>query len=529
LSTPPQFCRESQLDQLRERHEPWDMVVVGGGATGVGIALDAAARGYQVALFEQCDFGKGTSSRSTKLIHGGVRYLQQGNITLVRDALRERGRLRENVPHLVYPLPTVLPFYRWWESAYYGIGLKCYDLLAGHWGLGKSSHLSREQIIEQLPTIQRTNLRGGVRYYDAGFDDTRLLISLTQTAAKLGAICLNYTAVEKFIQENDKITGVVVTDHESGDSFEVSAKVVINAAGPFSDEVRRLNDPQAEPYLAASQGIHLVVDRSFLPSAAALIVPKTADGRVVFAIPWHNHTLIGTTDTPLDNVSLEPKPRQDEIDFLLETVAGYLDPAPTRADVLSVFAGIRPLVRQDGAGKTSKLGRDHSIHISPQGLVSILGGKWTTYRKMAEDCVDQAARATGLSPAACTTNEQPIIGSEGSALTGTLQVYGSLGHNVAQLIETRADYAELLDQALPYQAGQVVWAARHELARTVEDVLARRLRALFLNAQAAIRSAPRVANLLAEELGRDQLWQQQQVEDFTTLAQQYLCSDCKAT
>jgi len=498
------------------------MVIIGGGATGAGIALDAAARGYQVALFEQHDFGKGTSSRSTKLIHGGVRYLEQGNITLVRDALRERGRLHKNVPHLVYPLPTVLPLYRWWESAYYSLGLKAYDLLAGRWGLGKSRRLSKAKTVELLPTIQRKNLHGAVCYYDAGFDDTRLLVSIVQTATNLGAVCLNYTPVENFIQQGDGIAGVVVKDRESGETVEVSAKVVINAAGPFSDRVRQLSDPQAKPYLAASQGIHLVVDQKFLPGDSALIVPKTSDGRIIFAIPWHNHVLIGTTDTPLVSVSLEPKPRQDEINFLLKTVAEYLEPAPTTKDVLSVFAGIRPLVRQDGAGKTSKLGRDHSIHVSPQGLVTILGGKWTTYRKMAEDCVNRAAESANLPSQACTTTEQPILGGTGPALDGPLQVYGSLGPDVVKLIESRPEYAELLDDALPYQAGQVVWAARYESARTVEDVLARRLRALFLNSRAAVRSAPRVAKLLAEELDRDQAWQDQQIMDFTALAEQYL-------
>ena len=518
-----------QLDRLRDRHEPFDMVVIGGGATGIGIALDAAARGYQVALFEQHDFGKGTSSRSTKLIHGGVRYLQQGNITLVRDALRERGWLCKSVPHLVYPLPTIVPLYRWWEAPYYGTGLKIYDLLAGRWGLGKSKLLSRTETIEKLPTINQNNLRGGVCYFDAGFDDTRLLLSLAQSAIEQGAICLNYTPVEKFLLQNDKITGVVVSDRESGTQIEVTAKVVVNATGPFSDELRKLSQADVEPQIAASQGIHLVAGRQFLPSDSALIVPKTPDGRVVFAIPWHEHTLIGTTDTPLQSVSLEPKPLEEEIDYLLETVAGYLNPVPTRADVLSVFAGIRPLVRQSGQGKTSKLGRDHSIHISSQGLVTILGGKWTTFRKMAEDCVDRAAQAAGLPTVACTTMKQTVFGSDGSALTGPLQIYGAQGPEVAALIEQRSDYTEPLDSELPYLAGQVVWAARHEMARTVEDVLARRLRALFLNAQAAVRSAPRVASLLAEELGRDQAWQQQQVEDFTALAQQYLCTDRQAT
>ena len=522
MSTEHSFIRNSQIERLGEHAGPWDIVVIGGGATGIGIALDAASRGYQVVLLEQHDFGKGTSSRSTKLIHGGVRYLQQGNVSLVRDSLRERGRLRLNAPHLVYPLPTIVPLYHWWEPPYYRLGLKIYDLLSGSYGLGRSTRLSTEETITQLPTIRRHNLRGGIRYYDAGFDDTRLLINMAQTAVDLGAICLNYASVDSFLYQGEKITGVVATNRESGDSLHIEARVVINATGPFSDEVRRLDDPQTEPYLAASQGIHIVVDRGFLPGSSALIVPKTTDGRVVFAIPWNGHVLIGTTDTPLNSVSLEPKPRQDEILFLLETVADYLETPPTKADILSVFAGIRPLVARGGSGKTSKLGRDHTLHVSSTGLVSILGGKWTTYRSMAEDCVNRAVEVGGLRPAVCRSQDQTIVGGHGAILDDPLHIYGGTGQQVAQFISSDPEYGAPIDDAFSYVAGQVAWAARHEMARTVEDVLARRLRALFLNAPAALRAAPRVADLLAAELGRNDAWKTSQVQDFNAVAQHYM-------
>jgi glycerol-3-phosphate dehydrogenase len=321
------FGRERQLQYLSEAAD-FDMVVVGGGATGVGVAVDAAARGYRVALCEQHDFGKGTSSRSTKLIHGGVRYLQQGNVSLVRDSLRERGRLRKNAPHLVYPLPVIVPLYAWWEPAYYWLGLKAYDLLAGRWGLGSSARLSRDKTLAHLPTLQADGLRGSIRYYDAAFDDTRLLVNLVQTAVEQGAVCANYLQVTGLVRSGDRVVGVSATDLETGNQFEINGKVVVNAAGPFSDRVRRLDDPQAAAWIAPSQGAHIVLPRRFLPSKSALIVPQTADGRVVFAIPWHDHTLVGTTDTPLDATPLEPVALPEEIDFLLETVSDYLSDRP---------------------------------------------------------------------------------------------------------------------------------------------------------------------------------------------------------
>src|SRR5688572_6449366 len=338
--------RPEMLSRVLAQSEPWDMVIVRGGATGAGVAVDAASRGYSVLLLEQSDFGKGTSSRSTKLVHGGVRYLEQGNIPLVMEALKERGILRQNAPHLVSNLPFVVPNYDWWEAPFYGIGLKVYNLLAGKYGFGPSEILSFEETLERLPTIRREGLRGGVVYYDGQFDDTRLLINLVQTAAEQGAVLLNYVKVIGVERGPDgTVDGVVARDMETGREFTAAARIVINATGPFADGVRRLADPAAEPLIAPSQGIHLVFDRSFLPGESAIMVPHTRDGRVMFAIPWHGHTLVGTTDTAIEQPSLEPRAFDSEVSFILETAGLYLHKAPTREDVLSVFCGIRPLVR----------------------------------------------------------------------------------------------------------------------------------------------------------------------------------------
>jgi glycerol-3-phosphate dehydrogenase len=461
--------------RFEERRDPWDFAIIGGGATGAGIAIDAAARGYSALLLEQSDFGKGTSSRSTKLVHGGVRYLEQGNIRLVMEALRERGLLLRNAPHLVHNLAFVVPNYDWWEAPFYGAGLKLYDLLAGKYSFGPSTLLSREETLARLPTIRTEGLRGGVVYYDGQFDDTRLLIHLVATAAEQGAALLNYARVTAVARD-----GVRFRDEETGRSHDVRARVVINATGPFSDCVRRLADSAVEPSIAPSQGIHLVFDRSFLPGDSAIMVPHTKDGRVMFAIPWHGHTLVGTTDTPVPEAALEPVAQEQEIDFILETAGLYLAKAPSRDDVLSVFAGIRPLAGA-GAARTASVSRDHVIRIEDSGIVTISGGKWTTYRRMAEECVTRAAAHAALAPRAPATKSLPI------------HRYPDGGEQ---------DGAPL-HSALPYTEADVLRAARDEMARTVEDVLARRTRALFLNARAAIAMAPRVAELLSQETGRD--------------------------
>jgi glycerol-3-phosphate dehydrogenase len=514
--------RPDLLTRARDRAEPWDLIVIGGGATGAGVAVDAASGGYSVLLVERGDFGGGTSSRSTKLVHGGVRYLRQGHVQLVLDALKERGRLRKNAPHLVHDLAFVLPCYSRWEPYYYGAGLTAYDLLAGRWRFGRSKVVPAAEVRRRLPTVQTSGLRGGVVYHDGQFDDARLNINLIRTAADQGAVVLNHAPVVGLMHEpGGAVTGVTVRDSDTGAEWQAGARVVVNAAGPFCDEVRRLADPSAAPLVAASQGSHVVLDRSFLPGTSALLVPETPDGRVLFAIPWHAHTLVGTTDIEVPRAPVEPRPTTEEIDFILETAGRYLARPPQRTDVLSTFAGIRPLVKA-GGGSTAALSRDHTVRVDAPGLVTITGGKWTTYRRMAEDGVNRAAALAGLPKRACRTRDLPIHGHDpDAARSGDLAGYGSDAPAIRALAETDPTLGERLHPTLPYIAAEVVWAVRMEMARTVDDVLARRLRALFLNAAAAVEMAPRVASLVARELGRDAAWAAAQVRAFAELARGY--------
>ncbi len=516
--------KQSMIERLRSHREPWDMVIVGGGATGVGVAVDAASRGYDVLLLEQSDFGKGTSSRSTKLVHGGVRYLEQGNISLVMEALRERGLLLQNAPHLVSNLGFVVPNYDWWEAPFYGIGLKMYNLLAGKYGFGSSEILSREETLQRLPTIKTEGLRGGVVYFDGQFDDSRLLINLATTAAEQGATLLNYTRVTGLTKDAEGVVnGVVAMESESGDEITVQARVVVNATGAFTDDIRRQADPSVKPMISPSQGVHLVFDRAFLPGDTAIMVPHTSDGRVMFAIPWHNHTLVGTTDTAIPGPVLEPIAQEQEIEFILKTAALYLAKAPARDDVLSVFAGIRPLVKSGDGGNTSALSRDHTIHIDNSGLLTITGGKWTTYRHMAEDCVNQAAMLARLPDVDCVTKHLNVHGFHPQASKfGELGVYGSDALAIQTLISQDSRCAEQLHAKLPYSAAEVIWAVREEMARTVDDVLARRTRALFLNARAAREMAPAVARIMARELDRDEAWQADQLKAFESISAHYV-------
>jgi glycerol-3-phosphate dehydrogenase len=474
------------------------MAVVGGGATGVGIAVDAASRGYSVLLLEQSDFGKGTSSRGTKLVHGGVRYLEQGNIPLVREALKERELLLRNAPHLVRSLAFVVPCYAWWETPFYGVGLKLYNLLGGRKGFGKSRVLSRGETQERIPNVKVEGLRGGVLYYDGQFDDARLLSDLARTAFKHGAAILNHAPVTRLLKgEGGTVEGVCFRDAETGEEFEARARVVVNATGPFTDELRRMGEKSVEPIVAHSQGTHLVFDRSFLPGNEAIMVPHTSDGRILFVIPWHGHTLVGTTDVAVGAAPLEPVATEKEIEFILQTASLYLAKKPSRGDVLSVFAGIRPLVNAGAQGNTASLSRSHTIRVEPNGLISICGGKWTTYRRMAEDCVNQASKLAKLPERACVTQELPIQAPAIPAGTP-------------------------LHAALPYTDADVVWAVHEEMARTVEDVLARRTRALFLNAAAAMAMSPRVAEIMASELGCGPEWVSAQVQALLQVARGYL-------
>jgi glycerol-3-phosphate dehydrogenase len=518
--------RDEMVARVRNRKEPWDIVVIGGGATGAGVAVDAASRGYAVLLLEREDFGKGTSSRATKLVHGGVRYLEQGNVSLVMEALKERGILLRNAPHIVKDLRFIVPNYSWWEAPFYGIGMKVYDFLAGKYSFGSSKVLSLAETLELLPTIRQDGLRGGVMYHDGQFDDSRLLVNLMTTAAENGATLLNYAGVVDLTKdEAGFVKGVVAVDSETGERFEIAAQSVVNATGIFTDETRRLAEPGVEQMMVPSQGIHLVFERSFLVGDTALLVPHTDDGRVLFAVPWHNRTLVGTTDTPIKTVSYEPLPFEDEIEFVLETAGRYLSHKPTRDDILSVFVGIRPLVKAPGAddGKTAALSRDYTIHIDHSGLLTIVGGKWTTYRHMAEDCVDHAATLGRLDEKPCVTAKMHIHGYHQHAEElGSLSVYGSDAAAILELANQNPELAKPLHPDLPYIAAEIVWAARHEMSRTLDDALSRRTRALLLNARATVAIAPSVASLLAAELGKDAAWREEQVKTFCAMAAQYI-------
>ncbi|UOQ55205.1 glycerol-3-phosphate dehydrogenase/oxidase [Hymenobacter cellulosivorans] len=534
MSTTPdlaRFRRDTLLAQLTQQPE-WDLLVIGGGATGLGVALDAVSRGYRTLLLEQADFAKGTSSRSTKLVHGGVRYLAQGDIGLVREALYERGLLLQNAPHLVKNQDFIIPNYSWWGGPFYTLGLKMYDLLAGRLSLGASRHLSKAETLQRLGTIKAEGLRGGVLYHDGQFDDARLAVNLAQTVVEQGGTVLNHVAVTG-LRKNDqgRITGATATDQETGTAYEVAAKVVVNATGVFVDDILQLDTPGTRPLVRPSQGVHIVLDKSFLPGDDALMIPKTEDGRVLFAVPWHGRVVVGTTDTPLREHSLEPRALDEEIEFILRTAGQYLTKVPRREDALSVFAGLRPLAAPQGNSDTTKeISRSHKILVSKTGLVTITGGKWTTYRRMGQDTVDRAIALGQLPAAPSQTVHLPIHGAQPTTKYGAhLSVYGTDQPALQQLMTDRPELSVKLDPALEFTGTEVVWGARAEMARTVEDVLARRVRVLFLDAAAAVRVAPRVAELLAEELGKDAQWQARQVAEFEELAQGYLLNGIRAS
>lgn len=514
--------RDEMLEYCKRSPDLWDVIIIGGGATGLGSAVDAASRGYKTLLLEQSDFAKGTSSRSTKLIHGGLRYLKEGNISLVIEALKERGLLCQNAPHLVSHLGFLIPNYQWWEGPFYRVGLTIYDLLAGKLGIEKSLHLSSDQTLLKIPTLKSKNLRGGVVYYDGQFDDARLAITLAQTAIDQGAVVINYMPVLSFVKEKEKIVGVVAKDLESNTNYVLRGKTIINATGVFTDSVRKMDDPKAQRIIAPSQGIHLVVDRSFMPTDTAMLIPQTEDNRVLFIVPWHRHLLIGTTDTPVSETLLEPRPLSQEIDFLLHHAARYLNHPPKREEIRSVFTGLRPLVQKERAKSTASLSRDHRILASPSGLISITGGKWTTYRRMAQDVIDKAQVVGKLKEEACKTHHLKLHGYlQGKHSLDAWSMYGSNARHLEHLIERHPDWGHLLHPRLPYLPVEVIWAVRKEMARTLEDVLARRTRSLFLDVEAALEIAPRVASLMAQELGRDEIWIREQIIQFKEVAQSY--------
>lgn len=501
--------RDVMLKKLAETKE-WDIVIIGGGATGLGAAVDAASRGYSTLLVEQYDFAKGTSSRSTKLVHGGVRYLQQGNIKLVREALRERGYLLKNAPHLTSVQPFIIPVYSWWEKMYYTIGLSVYDMLSGKYSLGHTGILSKKETVERLPAINPAKLSGGVLYYDGQFDDSRLCADLAMTAANHGAVVLNYCKVVGFEKEKNRINGVVIKDVLSDTTITVSATSVINATGVFTDAVMQLDDAEKHDIVFPSQGIHLVVDKSFFPGRDAMMIPRTSDGRVLFAVPWHEKVVIGTTDTPIEKISVEPKPLEEEIHFILSHINEYGTHRIERQDVKAVYAGLRPLVRIKGARNSSLLSRDHTLVIANSGLVTITGGKWTTYRKMAEDAVDNAVFISKMEKKTCITRDL-AIGNQAERIK-----------ILEAICKEDPSCIERLDARYPYTKADIIYAIRYEMARTTEDLLARRTRLLFLDAAVAIKTAPVVTKLLQHELQQTDSWAQYQVETFSNLAKQYL-------
>jgi glycerol-3-phosphate dehydrogenase len=519
---PVVFNRDVFIKKLSGTAE-WDIVVIGGGATGLGVAVDAAARGFRVLLLEQVDFAKGTSGRSTKLVHGGVRYLAQGNIKLVYGALHERGLLLKNAAHLVKKQHFVIPCYNSFSVIKYFVGLKLYDWLSGKHSFGKSGFLSKEKVVALIPGINKKGLAGGIEYFDGQFDDARLAVNLAQTCAEKGGVVLNYCKVTGLLKSQNNITGVIATDTETNTEYHLRAKVVVNATGVFVDDIMQMDMPEKKPLVRPSQGVHIVLDRSFLNGSSAVMIPKTSDGRVLFAIPWHEHVLIGTTDTPLHENSLEPRALEQEISFILDTVKQYWSTAPQRKDILSVFAGLRPLAApQKETGSTKEISRDHKLIVSESGLITITGGKWTTYRKMAEDTVNKAIQSGKLSTVACNTRHTTIHGCLQQDVTDPLSIYGTDAALIRELATADTTLSKKLIDHLPDIEAEVVWAVRNEMARTVEDVLARRMRILFLDARAALQIAPRVASVMASELRYTKEWEQQQVTLFNELAHRYL-------
>lgn len=518
------FDREALVKQV-EATKNWDVIIIGGGATGLGVALDSASRGYKTLLLEQSDFAKGTSSRSTKLIHGGVRYLAQGDIDLVKTALYERGLLLKNASHLVRNQSFIIPTYKFWNKLIYITGLKIYDGLAGKLSFGKSTGISKKKTSSRLSTIKTEHLKGGVVYHDGLFDDARLAVNIAQTAIEQGATVLNYFKVNYLqISSDGEVSGVVVVDSESDKEYILDANVVINATGVFADDILQMDHVKAKNTIRPSQGIHLVLPRKFMPGKDAIMIPKTADGRILFLIPWHNRVVIGTTDTVVESHSLEPKPLKSEIDFILETANAYLKIPISRADVLSVFAGLRPLAApKDPSEKTKEISRSHKIIVSKSGLISIIGGKWTTYRRMAQDALNKAIVLKKLPPKKCLTKHLKIHGADsGADNTHHLYVYGTDQKALLDLITNDSELGEKLHPKLEFLKAEVVWAVQNEMARTVEDVLSRRVRILFLDAKKAKEVAPKVAELMAKCLNKNEAWKQFQIAEFNQLANQYI-------
>ncbi|MFN2438208.1 MAG: FAD-dependent oxidoreductase [Chitinophagaceae bacterium] len=515
--------REVLFKQINQKQLLWDVLIIGGGATGLGVALDAVSRGYKTLLVEQSDFAKGTSSRSTKLVHGGVRYLAQGDFGLVREASVERGLLCRNAPHLVKNQTFIIPIYSYWNMLKYTMGLKLYDWISGKLTLGSSVFISRKKTMQSMPGINAKDLLGGVLYHDGQFDDSRLAVNLVQTIIESGGCAINYMKVIGLLKDDhQKINGAVIKNTESGRVYKINAKAVVNATGVFVDAVLKMDNISAKKTICVSQGVHVVLDKKFYPSDHALMIPETSDGRVLFAVPWHNKVVVGTTDTPVAEALLEPQALEKEISFILETASTYFTHKPKRSDVLSVFAGLRPLAAPQNEGqKTKEISRSHKIIVSASKLFTILGGKWTTYRKMGEDMINRIEKELNWPHIKTTTASMHIYGYDHDVnWSDPLYFYGSDTLKIRERMNGTAN--EWISDSLKIHEMQVHWAVEHEMARTVEDVLSRRTRALLLNARESIRIAPMVAKIMAEALKKDQQWVEEQVEEYTKLADHYI-------
>ena len=517
--------RRKLVAELKKQSETvWDIIVIGGGATGLGIALDGASRGYKILLLEQSDFAKATSSRSTKLVHGGVRYMAQGDLLLVMEALHERGLMLKNAPHLTFNQEFVIPIYTFWDALMYTVGLKFYDLLAGRLSMGKSYFISRNNTLGRLPQLIPEGLKGGVVYHDGQFDDSRMALALAQSCVEEGGLVLNYFKVTGLLKnDNGQISGVIAKEATSGEEFSIKANLVINATGVFADDIARMDNPRSKPTIKPSHGVHIVLDKSFLHSSSAIMIPKTDDGRVLFAIPWYDEVVVGTTDTPLDAISLEPIALEKEINFILHTAEKYLVKPPHRKDILCIFAGLRPLAANpDNPASTNEVSRRHKITLSPSGLLTIIGGKWTTYRRMAEETIDKAIKSGFLEKRKCVTSTLKLTTLMINNSSSRLIIYGEGLYEIEKIISENPELGNPIDARLPYSGAEIVWICRNEMPFSIEDVLARRTRALFLNARVSSEVAPEVARLMAKELGLDVKWQEEQVTLYNKLISNYL-------
>ncbi|WP_341222027.1 glycerol-3-phosphate dehydrogenase/oxidase [Polaribacter atrinae] len=518
------MVRSEMIKKLSSDTKEYDFIVIGGGATGIGVALEASARGYSVLLLEKSDFTKGTSSKATKLMHGGVRYLAQGDVGLVREAVVERGLMLKNAPHITKSQSFIIPTHGLYDEILYTVGLTFYDLLAGRLSLGRSKRISKAKTLKRISLINPDKISAGVVYYDGQFDDSRLAINALQNCVEMGGVVVNYCSVSGLVKDaNGKVTGVHVRDEEEGKEYEIKGKQVVNATGVFADDILQMDSPGAEKTIAPSQGVHLILDKSFLPGDDAITIPKTDDGRVLFLVPWHDKVIVGTTDTLIEKESLEPIALEEEVEFILSTAGRYLTKAPKRSDVLSVFAGLRPLAATKGhSDKTKEISRSHKIYTSKSGMLTMVGGKWTTFRKMGEDLVDKSEKLHGWAHIPTRTRHLKIHGyKENVDFTKPFYFYGSDEEKMLKLAKDEGLESFIGPSSKVIEA-QVVWAVKYEMARTVEDFLARRTRCQLLDAKESIKMAPKVAGIMAKELGKDLSWEKDQVAAYLEVTSNYI-------